>query len=112
MHWCIFGDSALQCTSINDLKNFIYFCGFSDKLRASERESAPKHRLTGKLTVLKKEMKDHLQFEDTLNKKEVKGSAAENKKCLYFCTGYFAQPNHLKIFSVNFFVIFLIPSLT
>ena len=57
-------------------------------------------------------MKDHSQFEDTLNNKEVKGSAAEYKKCLYFCTGYFAQPNHLKIFSVNFFVIFLIPSLT
>ena len=36
-------------------------------------------------------MKDHSQPEDTLNNKEVKGFAAENLKCMYFCTGYFAS---------------------
>ena len=35
------------------LRNLMYFSGFSEKLRAGERESAPKHRLKGKLTVLK-----------------------------------------------------------
>ena len=38
-----------------------------------------------------KEMKDHFQTEDTLNNKEVEGSAIESLKCLYLCTGYFAQ---------------------
>ena len=44
-------------------------------------------------------MKDHFQTEDTLNNKEVEGSATENLKCLYLCTGYFAQPENF----TNFF---------
>ena len=47
-------------------------------------------------------MKDHFQTEDTLNNKEVEGSATENIKCLYLCTGYFAQPENF----TTFFVIF------
>ena len=34
-------------------------------------------------------MNDNFQTEDTLNNKEVEGSAAENLKCM----GYFAQPD-------------------
>ena len=51
-------------------------------------------------------MKDHFQTEDTLNNKEVEGSATENLKCLYLCTGYFAQPENFTTFFVEFLVIF------
>ena len=51
-------------------------------------------------------MKDHFQTEDTLNNKEVEGSATENLKCLYLCMGYFAQPENFTTFFVKFFVIF------
>ena len=47
-----------------------------------------------------REMKDHFQTEDTLNNKEVEGSATENLKCLYLCTGYFAQPENFTTFFV------------
>ena len=43
-------------------------------------------------------MRIRFQTEDTLNSKEVEGSAAENLKCLYLCTGYFEQP---EIFTKN-----------
>ena len=44
-----------------------------------------------------KEMKEHSQPEDTLDNKEVEVSAAENLKCLYLCSGYFAQPKKITI---------------
>ena len=50
------------------------------------------------------EMKDHFQTEDTLNNKEVEGSATENLKCLYLCAGYFAQPENCTTFFVSFFL--------
>ena len=37
-------------------------------------------------------MRIRFQTEETLNSKEVEGSAAENLKCLYLCMGYFVQP--------------------
>ena len=45
-------------------------------------------------------MKDNFQTEDTLNNKEVEGSATENLKCLYLSTGYFAQPENFTTFFV------------
>ena len=49
-----------------------------------------------------KEVKDNFQTEDTLNNKEVEGSAAENLKCLYLCMGYFGQPEDFNTFFVYF----------
>ena len=63
-----------------------------------ERESNQNNRITDKLTVQKKEMKDHFQTEDTLNNKEVKSSATKNLKCLYLCADYFAQPENFTTF--------------
>ena len=45
-----------------------------------------------------REMKDHSHTEDTLNNNEVEGSATKNLKCLYFCTGYFAQLENVTTF--------------
>ena len=45
-------------------------------------------------------MKDHFQTEDTLNKKEVEGSATENLKC------YFAQPENFTTYFGYFFIFF------
>ena len=53
-----------------------------------------------------KEMKVHFQTEDTLNNKEVEGSATANFKCLYLCTGYFAQPENFTTFLLNFLCFF------
>ena len=48
-------------------------------------------------------MKDYSQRDDTLNNKELEGSATENLNCLYLCTGYFAQQNNFTTFIVNLF---------
>ena len=48
-------------------------------------------------------MRDHFQTENTLKNKEIECSAAENLKCLYLCTGYFAQPEN---FTTFLFLIF------
>ena len=45
-----------------------------------------------------REIKDHSDTEDTLNNKELEGSAAENLKCLYLRTGYFVQPKNFMAF--------------
>jgi len=41
-------------------------------------------------------MKDHSHTEDTVNNKEVKGSAAENLKYFYLSNGYFAPHKNFK----------------
>jgi len=60
--WAILGlFPRSHCTSINHS---------TDKLRASEEESAPKTQTYRETDSTEREIKDHSQFEGTLNNKE------------------------------------------
>ena len=59
------------------MRNFIYFSGFVINLELV-RGKVPETQTYRETHSTEREMKDHSQFEDTLNNKEVNGSAAEN----------------------------------